>query len=72
MTDIPLSAGEAARWARRAGLPLDTEHAPAVAARADRVHALLSPLRTLEFGETPPAAAYDALKEPGHAAGRAE
>ncbi|NGO71648.1 hypothetical protein, partial [Streptomyces boncukensis] len=51
----PLSPEEAARAAHRAGLPLDGErHAP-VAAVARTVHEVLSRLRDLDYGDTPPA-----------------
>jgi hypothetical protein len=51
-----LTPQEAARWADRSGLPLSADrHAP-VAATAQHIHTVVSVLRELEFGDTPPAA----------------
>ncbi len=48
--------------AARAGLPLaDARHA-GVAAIADHIHSVVSTLRELDFGDTPPAAAYRAAE----------
>ncbi|MER0449143.1 hypothetical protein ABR738_32095 [Streptomyces sp. Edi4] len=51
---------EAARWALRAGLPLDDNRHEAVAVTAHHIHSVISTLRELDFGETPPASAYRA------------
>ncbi|MFB4271466.1 MULTISPECIES: hypothetical protein [Nonomuraea] len=55
MTDR-LTAQEAARWADRAGLPLEEERHAVVAATADHIAAVVSTLRELELGETAPGA----------------
>jgi hypothetical protein len=63
-----LTPPEAARWAGRAGLPLpDDRHAP-VAATANHIHSVVAVLRDLDFGDTPPAAAYRAGEEKHDAA----
>ncbi|MGA4947794.1 hypothetical protein [Streptomyces lydicamycinicus] len=54
MSEVELTATEAARWALRAGLPLESEHAE-VAATANHIHSVVRTLRELDFGETPPA-----------------
>jgi hypothetical protein len=53
-----LTPSEAARWARRAGLALPADRHAAVAATADHIHSVVSVLRELDFGDTPPALAY--------------
>ncbi|WP_432096989.1 hypothetical protein [Streptomyces sp. bgisy100] len=55
-----LTAAEAARWAARAGLPLEEARHDGVAATARHIHAVVSVLRELDFGDTPPAFAYRA------------
>ncbi|MEU8782812.1 hypothetical protein [Streptomyces sp. NPDC048637] len=55
MTAAELTASEAARWALRAGLPLESGRHTEVAAAANHIHAVVSTLRELDFGETPPA-----------------
>ncbi|WP_405836236.1 hypothetical protein OG528_04095 [Streptomyces platensis] len=55
MSDVELTATEAARWALRAGLPLESERHAEVAATANHIHAVVRSLRELDFGETPPA-----------------
>ncbi|MGY5123598.1 hypothetical protein [Streptomyces nigrescens] len=55
MSAVELTATEAARWALRAGLPLESERHAEVAATANHIHAVVSTLRDLDFGETPPA-----------------
>ncbi|BCK72996.1 hypothetical protein CP981_04460 [Streptomyces platensis] len=55
MSDVELTATEAARWALRAGLPLESERHAEVAATANHIHAVVRTLRELDFGETPPA-----------------
>ncbi|MFG2527022.1 hypothetical protein [Streptomyces sp. NPDC048516] len=58
MTSVELTAGEVARWALHAGLPLPDERHTDVAATANHIHRVIRTLRELDFGETPPAAAY--------------
>ncbi|MFF8785142.1 hypothetical protein [Streptomyces sp. NPDC015125] len=58
MTSVELTAGEVARWALHAGLPLPDERHTDVAATANHIHSVIRTLRELDFGETPPAAAY--------------
>ncbi|MFF9623922.1 hypothetical protein [Streptomyces griseosporeus] len=66
--DGDLTAGEAARWAARSGLPLAADrHAP-VAAVARHIHAVVSVLRELDLGDIPPSAAYRTGEEPHRAA----
>ncbi|MFF0629489.1 hypothetical protein [Streptomyces sp. NPDC004296] len=55
---IPLTPQEAAQWAARSGLPLPVDRHAAVAATAQHIHSVVSVLRELDFGDTPPAAAY--------------
>ncbi|MEU8915130.1 hypothetical protein [Streptomyces nigrescens] len=55
MSAVELTPTEAARWALRAGLPLESERHADVAAAANHIHAVVSTLRDLDFGETPPA-----------------
>ncbi|GAA2307093.1 hypothetical protein OHT20_01090 [Streptomyces caniferus] len=58
MTSVELTAPEVARWALHAGLPLPDERHTDVAATANYIHTVIRTLRELDFGETPPAAAY--------------
>ncbi|MDL4814161.1 hypothetical protein [Actinomadura opuntiae] len=68
MSADELTPPEAARWAGRAGLPLPADrHAP-VAATADHIHSVIAVLRELDFGDTPPAAAYRAGEDEHDAA----
>ncbi|UOB14402.1 hypothetical protein MQE23_37470 [Streptomyces sp. HP-A2021] len=60
MSHPALTPPEAARWARRAGLALPADRHAAVAATADHIHSVVSVLRELDFGDTPPALAYRA------------
>ncbi|MFJ7995916.1 hypothetical protein ACIQ7D_01855 [Streptomyces sp. NPDC096310] len=64
MSSSALTPPEAARWAARAGLPLPADRHHAVAATADHIHSVVAVLRELDFGDTPPAAAYRAGEEP--------
>ncbi|MFD4917041.1 hypothetical protein ACFWNR_28035 [Streptomyces virginiae] len=50
------------------GPPPAQDHQADVAAAADHVHAVVSLLRELDFGETPPSAAYRAGGEQHDAA----
>ncbi len=63
MSTPDLTAREAARWVHRAGLPLDDERHDLVATTARHIHAVVSTLRELDFGETHPAAVYTVLPE---------
>ncbi|MFC8094205.1 hypothetical protein [Streptomyces sp. NPDC057301] len=65
MSADELTPPEAARWAARAGLSLDEARHAGVAATAQHIHSVVSVLRELDFGDTPPASASDA----GHRAG---
>ncbi|MEV0123657.1 hypothetical protein AB0I16_19365 [Streptomyces sp. NPDC050703] len=62
-----LTPTEAARLAARAGLPLAEARTAGVAATANHIHSVVSTLRELDFGDTPPASAYRALAV-GHGA----
>lgn len=68
MSAAELTPLEAARWAARTGLSLPDERHAAVAAVANHIHSVVSVLRELDFGDTPPAAAYRAGKERNDAA----
>ncbi|OMI36944.1 hypothetical protein [Streptomyces sparsogenes] len=68
MSADELTPPEAARWAARAGLPLPADRHAAVAATADHIHSVVAVLRELDFGDTPPAAAYRAGEEKRDAA----
>ncbi|MER7754208.1 hypothetical protein [Kitasatospora sp. NPDC097643] len=57
MSSAGLTPPEAARWAARAGLPLPEDRHTAVAATADHIHSVVTVLRELDFGDTPPAGA---------------
>ncbi|MGW3322871.1 hypothetical protein [Streptomyces virginiae] len=52
----------------RSGLPPAQDRRAEVAATADHVHAVVSLLRELDFGETPPSAVYRAGGEQHDAA----
>ncbi|MGS2586500.1 hypothetical protein [Streptomyces hebeiensis] len=58
MSATGLTAPEVALWADRAGLPLPADRHVTVAATADHIHSVVAVLRELDFGDTPPAAAY--------------
>ncbi|MCO5972638.1 hypothetical protein [Actinoallomurus soli] len=58
MSATELTPPEAARWAARAGLPLAGDRHGQVAVIADHIHSVVSVLRELDFGDTPPAIAY--------------
>ncbi|CAM5311550.1 hypothetical protein [Streptomyces avidinii] len=68
MSASDLTPPEAARWAARSGLPLAPDRHAEVAATADHIHAVVSLLRELDFGDAPPAAAYRVEGEPYDAA----
>jgi hypothetical protein len=68
MSAVELTPPEAARWAARAGLPLPADRHAAVAATAHHIHSVVAVLRDLDFGDTPPAAAYRAGEEKHDAA----
>ncbi|GGV34593.1 hypothetical protein [Streptomyces spectabilis] len=56
MTPLDLDPPDAARWARRAGLPLADERLGAVAATAAHIHAVVATLRELDLTDVAPAA----------------
>ncbi|MEV6792218.1 hypothetical protein AB0M87_09510 [Streptomyces sp. NPDC051320] len=58
-----LTPQEAARWALRAGLPLGDGRHEEVALTANYIHSVISTLRDLDFGDTPPASSYRAGQE---------
>ncbi|MGW4091556.1 hypothetical protein [Nocardia sp. NPDC004750] len=58
----------AAHWAARAGLPLTADRHTVVAATADHIHSVITVLRELDFGDTPPALAYRAQEDKHDAA----
>ncbi|WP_030716668.1 hypothetical protein [Streptomyces sp. NRRL S-237] len=60
MSAPDLTPPEVARWAARSGLALAKDRHAGVAATADHIHAVVSLLRELDFGETPPASVYRA------------
>ncbi|MET7897993.1 hypothetical protein [Streptomyces mirabilis] len=68
MSAVEFTPPEAALWAGRAGLPLSADRHAAVAATANHIHAVVAVLRELDFGDTPPAAAYRAGEEKNDAA----
>ncbi|MGW6979091.1 hypothetical protein ACWGE1_06520 [Streptomyces sp. NPDC054932] len=68
MSASDLTPAEAARWAARSGLPLTQDRHAEVAATADHIHAVVSLLRELDFGETPPSSVYRAGGEQHDAA----
>ncbi|MGW1055855.1 hypothetical protein [Streptomyces sp. NPDC002521] len=70
MSADELTPPEAARWAARAGLPLQADRHDGVAATANHIHSVVAVLRELDFGDTPPAFAYRAGEEKHHAAVR--
>ncbi|MFD2474243.1 hypothetical protein [Amycolatopsis silviterrae] len=53
-----LAPDEAARLAARAGLPLEAARHIGVAAVANHIHSVVTVLRDLDFGDTPPASTY--------------
>jgi hypothetical protein len=63
-----LTPAEAARWAARSGLPLAPDRHARVAVTAEHIHSVVAVLRELDFGDTPPAAAYSAKEEKHDAA----
>ncbi|MET9499419.1 hypothetical protein [Streptomyces sp. NPDC006552] len=60
---VALSPAQAALWAARAALPLPADRHAVVAATANHIHRVVSVLRELDFGDTPPAAAYRAAEQ---------
>lgn len=58
-----LTPQEAARGALRAGLPLEGGRLDGVAMTANHIHSVISALRELDFGETPPASSFRAGQE---------
>lgn len=63
MSAAELTPSEAARLAARAGLPLNDVRHTGVAVTANHIHSVVSVLRQLDFGDTPPAFAYRAEEE---------
>lgn len=68
MSVADLTPPEAARWAARSGLSLPPDRHAEVAATAEHIHSVVSVLRELDFGDTPPSAAYRAGGEQHDAA----
>ncbi|MEU5719301.1 hypothetical protein AB0G71_26740 [Streptomyces sp. NPDC020403] len=68
MSAAELTPPEAALWADRAGLRIPADRHAAVAATANHIHSVVAVLRELDFGDTPPAAAYRAEERRGDAA----
>ncbi|MEU6079136.1 hypothetical protein [Streptomyces sp. NPDC047108] len=66
MADDGFTPSEAARRAARAGLRLPADRHADVAATAEHIHSVVAVLRELDFGETPPTAAYRASAEEPH------
>ncbi|MEU3660372.1 hypothetical protein AB0E77_11520 [Streptomyces sp. NPDC032940] len=60
MSTAELTPPQAALWADRAGLSLAPGRHAAVAATANHIHSVVAVLRELDYGDTPPAAAYRA------------
>lgn len=56
----PLTPPEAAALAARAGLLVKEARHAGLAATANHIHDAVNVLRELDFGDTPPAFAYDA------------
>ncbi|MFD8543080.1 hypothetical protein [Streptomyces sp. NPDC059649] len=52
-----LSPQEAARWALRAGLPVESGRLDLIAATANHIQHVLRPLRELDLSDTAPAVA---------------
>ncbi|MBC2904683.1 hypothetical protein [Streptomyces cupreus] len=67
MSADELTPPQAAQWAARAGLPLPDDRHAAVAATANHIHRVVSVLRELDFGDTPPAAAFYAGEDASRA-----
>ena len=63
MSVAELAPSEAARLAARAGLPLNDARHTYVAVTANHIHSVVSVLRELDFGDTPPASTYRAEEE---------
>ncbi|MFH8349000.1 hypothetical protein [Streptomyces sp. NPDC018045] len=59
-----LSPEDIARLARRAGLPLPEHRLADVTATVNAIDSVLSSLRTLPPGDTPPAPAFSAVPRP--------
>lgn len=68
MSAPDLTPSEAARWAARSGLSLAEDRHAEVATTADHIHSVVSLLRELDFGDTPPSTAYRAGEEQHDAA----
>ncbi|WP_394436698.1 hypothetical protein [Streptomyces sp. SGAir0957] len=63
MSSVEPTPAQTALWAARAGLPLPADRHAAVAATALHIHSVVTVLRELDFGDTPPAPAYRAAEE---------
>ncbi|WP_327293867.1 hypothetical protein [Streptomyces sp. NBC_01197] len=63
-----LTPQQAARGALRAGLALGDDRHEGLAATANHIHSVITTLRELDFGDTPPAVSYRA--EQGYEAGQ--
>lgn len=65
MSTDRLTPPEAARWAARAGLRLDDARHAEVAATAEYIHSVVSVLRELDYGDTPPASTQQVKRVAG-------
>ncbi|MFE5807107.1 hypothetical protein [Streptomyces sp. NPDC056491] len=68
MSASDLTPPEAVRRTERSGPPPSHDRRAEVGAAAGHIHSVVSLLRELDFGETPPAAAYRAGGEQHDAA----
>ncbi|BDM74100.1 hypothetical protein HEK616_75870 (plasmid) [Streptomyces nigrescens] len=64
MTTEDLSPQEAARWALRAGLPVEPGRLDVIAATANHIQHVLRPLRDLDLSDAAPAATRPTLTHP--------
>lgn len=63
---LALAPEDVARLARRAGLPLPEDRLAGVTATVTAIDSVLSTLRTLPLGDTPPASAFTAAPRTTH------
>ncbi|MFI2237904.1 hypothetical protein [Streptomyces chrestomyceticus] len=65
-----LTPEDIAHLARRAGLPLPEDRLAGVAATVNTIDSVLSALRTLPLGDTPPAPVFTAAPRTTHSPGK--